>query len=139
MASPATSLRRELGRGLRLPRGQGRREPPARAPHNRGVRAGVCRAPPGRDQPQEKERPQQGRDAARVFYLPYVLPIAARLAQRRAAEVAAREGEPPPWQVHEAMVHLALDFQEVREIEARVAAQERRVLELEEALRARGG
>jgi hypothetical protein len=66
------------------------------------------------------------------------LPFAARLAERRAAEVALRENDPPPWQVHEAMVGLAFDFQEVREADEAVRRREARVAELEEELRRRG-
>jgi hypothetical protein len=71
-----------------------------------------------------------------------VLPIAARLGERRAAEAAAHADDPPTWQVHEAMVGLAFDFQEAREADEAVRVRERRVQELgggaEEARRRRG-
>jgi hypothetical protein len=66
------------------------------------------------------------------------LPFAARLAERRWAEAAAHANDPPPWQVHEAMVGLAFDFQEVREVDEAVRVRERRVQELDEELRRRG-
>jgi hypothetical protein len=69
----------------------------------------------------------------------HVLSIAARLAERRWAEAAAHADDPPTWQVHEAMVGLALDMREVREVDEVVRVKEARVAELEEELRARGG
>jgi hypothetical protein len=67
-----------------------------------------------------------------------VLPIAARLAKRRASKAAAHQHDLPPLQVHEAMVGLALDFQEVREVDEAVRVREERVRELEEELGRRG-
>ena len=68
-----------------------------------------------------------------------VLPIAARHGARLEARVAARPHAPPPWQMHEAMVELAFDFQDVRAAEEGVRVRQRRVQELEEQLQARGG
>jgi hypothetical protein len=61
--------------------------------------------------------------------------MAVRLGVRLEARVAALSRM---WQVHEAMVRLAFDFQEMREVEEGVRARERRVEELEEELRALG-
>jgi hypothetical protein len=62
----------------------------------------------------------------------HLLPLVARLEARVAAL-------PPLWDRHEMMVHLAFDFREMREAQEAVRASERRVRQLEEELRARGG
>jgi ankyrin repeat protein len=69
-----------------------------------------------------------------------VLPIAARLGERRWREVRRRERSAgTTWQEHDETVQLAFDFKELREAEEGVRARERRVEELEEELRRRGG
>jgi hypothetical protein len=80
----------------------------------------------------------------RVPINPYIyarraLPHAARLGARLQARAAARKGQSAGWRTHDAMVRLALDFQEVREAEEGVRAREARVAELERALGGGGG
>jgi hypothetical protein len=70
---------------------------------------------------------------------PLVLPIAARLGERRAAQLAAVERSAgTTWREHERMVHLAFDVRDLREAEEAVRVRERRVQELEGELRALG-
>jgi hypothetical protein len=67
------------------------------------------------------------------------LPFAARLAERRWAEAAARaRSAGTTWREHERMVKLAFDFQDMRAAEEGVRVREARVEELEEELRRRG-
>jgi ankyrin repeat protein len=71
-------------------------------------------------------------------HAPLALPHAARLAAKLAPQAAARARRLPDWQAHEALVQLALDHQEMREIDAGVRRREARVRELEQALRGGG-
>jgi hypothetical protein len=77
------------------------------------------------------------------YVLSYTSVWAARLAARAGTTHQAagqqqqqeqRAGAPPLWRMHEAVVRLALDLQEVREAEEGVRAREARVLELEREL-----
>jgi hypothetical protein len=71
---------------------------------------------------------------------PHVFPIAARLAERRWAEVRAVERcAGTTWQEHDETVQLAFDVRELREAEEAVRVREMRVEELEGELRRRGG
>ena len=70
---------------------------------------------------------------------PLALPYAARLAERRRSQLARRDRSAAmQWRAHEDLFGLAQDFQELRHAEARVEERERRVRDLEEALRRRG-
>jgi hypothetical protein len=67
------------------------------------------------------------------------LPLAARLVERREAELARRNRSAAmQWRAHEDMVGLAFDFQDLRAAEEGVRRREMRVQELEEELRRRG-
>jgi ankyrin repeat protein len=71
--------------------------------------------------------------------VPLVMPIAARLGMRLAAEMDARGISPATfWRAEEAIIGLAFDSLELREAEAAVRRREARVAELEEELRALG-
>jgi ankyrin repeat protein len=59
---------------------------------------------------------------------------AARARRRLRALAAASARLPPPWQAHDAVVSLAFDLQELRDIDEGVRAREARVAELERAL-----
>ena len=62
------------------------------------------------------------------------LAYAARAGSRLGARAAASARLPPPWQAHEAAVGLALDLQELRDVDEGVRVREARVAELERAL-----
>jgi ankyrin repeat protein len=70
---------------------------------------------------------------------PRLLPIAARLAERRSNQLARRNRSGAMhWRAHEDLVGLAFDFQDLRAAEEGVRRREARVAELEEKLRRRG-
>jgi hypothetical protein len=77
--------------------------------------------------------------SSRVPVRASVLPIVARFAERREAELARRNRSGAMhWRAHEDMVGLAFDFKELREAEEAVRVREARVQKLEEELQALG-